>query len=254
MLSWDCTQQKDVPVQLLEEGESRGADEQFCDRPWPYRAIATGEGLVAILPYAKLHHWLHQVPQLRDHLYQSTSIRQQLIFLKVATELRTQPSHVLKRLLPYLTETSIPAGSELAQATPTQAGRWWLRQGKIQGHTEPLPVIGDSWGFPDAVPADWSAATELQVYYLASDYWEMAQVIVPSLKPGSAVSGTPLTRSLAVRSRHSASDRPLPQPVLTQTAQRPVLSLSQTIPIRFAQPTPTKRRWRWFGQNYSFIQ
>lgn len=254
LLSWDCTQQKDIPVQLLEEGESCGADEQFCDRPWPYRAIATGEGLVAILPHTKLHHWLHQVPQLRDHLAQSTTIRQQLIFLKVATEFRTQPSRVLKRLLPYLTETSIPTGSELAQVTPAQAGRWWLRHGKIQGHTEPLPAIGDSWGFPDAVPVDWVAATELQVYHLARDYWEMAQVVVPALKPGSAASDTPPTRPPALRSRPSASDRPLPQPVVTETAQHPIPSPPRTTPIRFAKPTPTKRHWRWFGHNYPFIQ
>jgi subfamily B ATP-binding cassette protein HlyB/CyaB len=254
LLSWDCTQQKDVPVQLLEEGESCGADEQFCDRPWPYRAISTGDGLIAILSHAKLQHWLHQVPQLRDHLYQSTATRQQLIFLKVATEFRTQPSRVLKRLLPYLTETSIPASSELANVTSTQMGRWWLRQGKIQGQTEPLPVIGSSWGFPDAVPADWIAATELQVYHLASDYWEMAQVVVPVMNRDSAEPDAAPTRASAVQSGHPASDRPWPQRVVPQTAQSPVPLPPKAAPIRFAKPTSVKRRWRRFGQNYPFIQ
>lgn len=253
LLSWDCTQQKDTPVQLLEAGESCGADEQFCDRPWPYRAIATGEGLIAILPHAKLQHWLQQIPQLRDHLQQTTTIRQQLIFLKVATDLRTQPSRVLKRLIPYLTETPIPAGRELAQTASTEMGRWWLRQGKIQGQTEPLPVIGSSWGFPDAVPADWVAATDLQVYYLASDYWEMAQVVVPALNQQSAEVGTAPIRP-SIRSRQLVSDRPLPQRVISKTVQPPVPSPPKTAPIRFAKPSLPKRRLPWFGQNYPFIQ
>lgn len=252
LLSWDCTQQQDAPVQLLEEGESCGADELFYDRPWSYRAISTGDGLIAVLPQAKLQLWLQQVPQLFDYLCQTTAMRQQLIFLKVATELRTQPSRVLKRLLPYLTETSIPADCELAQVTPAQAGRWWLRQGKIQGQTEPLPVIGSSWGCPDAVPGDWVAATALQVYHLASDYWDMAQVVVPALNPKSAESSAVPLRPSAGRSRSSVSDRPLPQ----QRVSQPIQSLPsppKAAPIHFAKPTPIKRR-RWFGPNHPFIQ
>ncbi|WP_421654790.1 cysteine peptidase family C39 domain-containing protein [Leptothermofonsia sp. ETS-13] len=248
----DATHQQAVPVGLLEVGDMWGADEQFCDRPFPYRAIAAGSALIAVMASNQLPQWLQSHPQLHDYLHNVTLTRQQLIFLKVATELRSQSSHTLKRLLPYLNLVHLPAGTNLTQATPATAGRFWLYSGQIHSQSSSPPEVGNSWGYPDPVPPDWVAATDLQVYQLPGDHWEMIQVLVPALN-------TQLSQA-----SHVSPERRFANPqVISQPANHPVAFTkpqqvlpphSQSSPIRFARPKPQKWHQPWFWKGYPFIQ
>lgn len=277
LVSVDAVQQQEVPTALLDVGESWGGDGLFCDCPLPYRVVAASPALVATMPIAQLGPWLQEVSQLHDYLRDATLVRQQMIFFKVATELRSQSSHTLKRFLTYLTEIHIPAGSALIQATPSTGGRFWLRQGQIHsssGSSHPVPQIGESWGYPEAVPTEWEAATDLWVYQLGIEQWEMAQAIVPILRVEISQDGTdnathrskgrslnplsPYRRIARTDARlqpgryvsHTDSTYGAPsheQPMARQPLQ------SETPAIDFAKPTAKQYRRPWFGQNYPFI-
>lgn len=284
LVGLDQTQQTEVSVGVLEVGDSWGADEQFCESPLPYRAIAASSGLIATLSIAKLEPWLKQLPSLRNSLDRITQARQKLIFFKLATALRTQSSHILKRLLPYLTEIQIPAGANLAQATPTATGRFWLRQGQIQAQEQnpadrsdpalPPATIGDTWGYPDPVPADWVAVSDLWVYQLAIDHWEVAQGLVPALvvessqtsetSHSNSVKGIqrpvvcrrsftpPLPGFLPFGARHLMATSSYPPAASKNRQQARSAFLSETTSVEFAKPSPVKQH-RWFGQRYPFI-
>jgi ATP-binding cassette subfamily B protein len=275
LTSFDVTQQREVPAAVLDVGETWGTDEQFYDDPLPYRAIAASSGLVAEASIEKLAPWLTQLPQLQDYLRDNALARQQLLFLKVSTELRWQSSHIIKRLLPYLTELQIPAGSLLAQVAPTSAGRFWLRKGQIHSQenqenpSTPPPTIGGYWGYPHPVPVDWSAATELRVYQLGVNHWEAAQLIVPvlSVEPTSeeqpeqdkqqpnkhqanrsspapsARTAMPSVRQNQIKPSHQAAARPTP------SSKTPPTLPAQPNPatIEFAKPRERNRR-RGFGR------
>ncbi len=262
LLSHDLLLQQDVSTALLEAGESWGADEQFCACPRPYRAIAASSGLVAVMPGAKLQRWLQQVPQLDEYLHHATTARQQLIFFRTATELRSQTSHTLKRLLPYLREVDIAAGTVLTEATPTASGRYWLRTGQIRSQGTSPPAIGDAWGYPAVIPVDWVAATDLQVYQLSNDYWEMAQGIIPTLGNLSANPSSPRENrpsSASVISAQLSSSRSALRPAANQPIPSPsspkALSIQAEAPaIAFAKPRSKQWRRRWFWQGYPFLQ
>ncbi|MCU0549322.1 MAG: peptidase domain-containing ABC transporter [Leptolyngbya sp. Prado105] len=165
-----------VPASVLEVGESWGADEQLTES-LSYQAIAASAGFVAECESIP--------PELRTVLEKLTQSRQQLLFLKSETDLRSHSSHALKKLLPYLCEIRIPAGSNLAQSTTNQTGHFWLRQGQIQGN--PSPKIGQEWQQP--VPADWIATTEVLLYHIRPEHWnaafnpELSSEIKPIVQP-----------------------------------------------------------------------
>ncbi|MFM7447705.1 MAG: ABC transporter transmembrane domain-containing protein [Leptolyngbyaceae cyanobacterium] len=270
LISLDLLRQQEIPVALLEAGEGWGADEWFCQQPLSYRAVGSSPGLVATLPIAQLEYWLEQVPQLQTHWQTEALARQQLIFFKAKTALRSQASHALKPLLPYLAETMIPAGATLAQATPTPSGHHWLKYGQIesQDSSHTLPKIGDSWGYPDQVPADWVAATDLWVYTLGCEHWETLQSLLSEAKDqpfhgqGSAADSgavpTPglkrrLTRRVAKpsliqytpeQSTHSTSHNP---------SQPDLPLIQETRLIDFAKPGHSRYQRPWFRPNYPFV-
>lgn len=259
LLSQDATQPQAQSTALLEAGEIWGADEQFWVSPLPYQAIAASAGLVAVMSGAKLHRWLQQAPELQAHLRNATTTRQQLIFFKALTELRSCSSHQLKRLLPYLQEIHLPPGTVLADATPSNSGRYWLRHGQIRNQNGSPPAIGDAWGYPAAIPADWVTATDLQAYQLSHEHWEMAQASIPTLgnqsanPPPSIQSGSlpqvSATQPSAVRPALRSPAVPVPS-----AAARPLPTSAESAPITFAKPRSRQWRRRWFWQGYPFLQ
>mgnify|MGYP002776989181 CR=1 FL=1 len=213
-----------APVAVLEAGEIWGADQQFCNHSLSYQAIAASPGLVAELPIDQLAFWFQQIPQLRDVVESAVEARQKLLFFKVLTELRSHSSHTLKQLLPYLEEVRIPAGSTLAEVT--QPGRFWLRQGQIQATTI---SAGDSWGYPQPVPTDWIAATELWVYQLSIEHCKT----VPSLNSESETKRQP--RRIVHSSVPSIA-----------TKEQPTVPRSNKSAIDFAKPRKQRRRFGRF--------
>jgi HlyB family type I secretion system ABC transporter len=184
LLAFDATKQREVSVLLIGEGESIGADSLGGKALLPYKAIAASTGVVARIAASQLRFWLDRLPPLDAHLQQQIRHRQCLIFLKTLTELRTLPGATLQELCPYLKRVKIAVGRSLVKFTPSNLGRYWLYSGTIQNQESPettLPQIGESWGYPLAVPSGWIAQTELLGYMLPKEHLETVQAIAPSL-------------------------------------------------------------------------
>ncbi|BAT55647.1 cyclic nucleotide-binding protein [Nostoc sp. NIES-3756] len=251
LISWNATLQKEVAASLLEFGETYGADELFTDEPIAYRAIAASAGKVAYIPTAKLKQWCDELPQLLDYLSRMTAIRQTLLFLKTAVDVqkvtdkqsRTKlSSHTLKEFVLELVEVKVSAGSVLSESTPGDAGRFWLRSGEIyslENSSVLFPTVGNSWGYPEQVPADWIAKTDLVIYKLAIAHWEKAQAIVPQLL---GVASEPMITDKAQRRKRPVATTP-------ENLQKPSAKIQS---ITF--PLPSQKRRPLFGQRYPFIQ
>lgn len=289
LVGFDLATQREVPSALLEAGETYGTDELFCnDRPLGYRAIAASTGVIAFIPTVQLQEWFDQLPQLPDYLSRNTATRQMLLFFKTAVDLykraeahkakeapqeksnntskralsrQTQlSSHTLKEFLPYVVEIKVPAGAVLSQATPANSGIFWLRSGEIRTQDDPSqsPLsIGESWGYPEEIPIDGIAETDLLIYKLPKENWEAAQAIVSVL---GGTSFQEMTGGKAIdapkRPRRSvASTVVLTPPPSKQQQEKPRSPAAQKpgIPsIAFARPNKVKRPL--FGKKYPFIQ
>ncbi|MEJ1933210.1 peptidase domain-containing ABC transporter, partial [Nostoc sp. NIES-2111] len=251
LISWNATLQKEVAASLLEFGETYGADELFTDEPLAYRAIAASAGKLAFIPNTKLKQWCDELPQLLDYLSRMTAIRQTQLFFKTAVDVqkvtdkqsRTKlSSHTLKEFVLDLVEVKVRAGSVLSESTPSEAGRFWLRSGEIhslENSSVPFPTIGNSWGYPEQVPADWIAKTDLVIYKLAIAHWEKAQAIVPQLL---GVASEPMITDKAQRRKRPVATTP-------ENLQKPSAKIQS---ITF--PLPSQKRRPLFGQRYPFIQ
>lgn len=168
--------QRQVPASTLEVGEAFGVDDLFCATPLPYRAIAASSCRVAKISYQRLRILLEKLPQLQEHLRQMAQQRESLIFFKRFTQLYSRPSSILKQvLLPRLIKQEVQAGQYLAEAMSANVGYFWLRTGQIYSPVNPAmtPVIGDSWGYPNPIPNDWIAQTNLMVYKLMLEPWQI---------------------------------------------------------------------------------
>ncbi|NJM90376.1 MAG: cyclic nucleotide-binding domain-containing protein, partial [Hydrococcus sp. RU_2_2] len=150
LLSFDPEKQRDVPTQLLCEGETFGGDALFTQTSLPYKAIAaTDSTCVARISTQQLQSHLERLSELKDNWCDEAKKRQALIFLKTISEWRSHSSHRLQNLVPYLNEKKIAAGESLARVTPSDAGHFWLINGRIDN---PTLVPGKAWGYPDATP------------------------------------------------------------------------------------------------------
>ncbi|MBD2771424.1 ATP-binding cassette domain-containing protein [Iningainema sp. BLCCT55] len=274
LVSFDTARSRDVSISLLEVGEIYGADELFCSSTLAYRAIAASTVVVAFLPNIKLQPWLDKLPQLQL-LRDIALVRQKLIFFKTCSDVRkhTEAEHTkenlqrrrafkldttqktllssqkLKDFLSYVVEIQVSSGDLLSQSTPFESGRFWLRSGSIRNQadpSQPCPGIGDSWGYPEPSNADWIAETDLVVYKLQVENWEVAQAILSM----AAANHSPLKPSTF--QHRGRSDRHRNREAHVQNKQTRAIALpSDHKSISFPQPNQRYRR-PWFGQ-YPFI-
>jgi HlyB family type I secretion system ABC transporter len=184
LLGFDPTTGREVSTQILLTEQIFGADHLFYSAPaFAYRAIAASAGFLATIPVAELKLWLGKLPNLENYLQKKAYERQAVIFFKICTELRSQSSFTLQQLLPYIIETTIAAGSELREVTSAAIGRFWLVGGKIQSRSQDRPpIVGESWGYPEIAVADWFAETDLLLYHLPIEHWELASAIAPKVR------------------------------------------------------------------------
>lgn len=253
---------REVTALSLEANQTFGADQFLIKTHLPYRAIAASPVQVARIPISALASLLEQLPQLRPLLVAQAQQRESLIFLRSIPSLRSLSSHQLSQLLPYLTLETIPAATPLAQLG--QTGRFWLRQGAIQSQP-PLscPKVGDSWGYPDVIPTDWFATTELQVYKLPVEHWETIVALFPALghpqsgvldantspSPNNQATITPSARSRGQVIYQTANQRNKSTASSEDTA---IKQLTQTSPVIF--PKPLQRQvLDWFAR-YPWIE
>ncbi|UIE38738.1 cysteine peptidase family C39 domain-containing protein [Leptodesmis sichuanensis] len=279
LLAFDAQRQRLVSVKSLEVGDIFGADQLFSSTPLPYQAIAASPTQIARLSHDKVQPWLQQLPDLRDFLEQQTRRREHLIFFKTSTLLRSLPSHQLQHLLPLLAEDRIAAGERLADSHLSQGSHCWLRYGHIASpeNTAQVPQIGDSWGYPDPVPSDWLAETELTLYKLPEEHWQAAVAIAPILSQKAVISGVSDATSHAtgVKNRGNTGSSPSPL-VISQFTPRSISAATKVIPAihpvaavaeaerspelipeqpEVVFPAPTRQRSRRrFWPSYPFIE
>ncbi|HEY9846499.1 MAG TPA: cysteine peptidase family C39 domain-containing protein, partial [Candidatus Caenarcaniphilales bacterium] len=273
LLCFDQARQREISALALEEDETFGVDWLFCDA-LPYRVMAASAGQVAWLPLVKLRPWLEELPALRHHLAEQAQQRQCLLFFKSMTDLRSLPSHRLRQFAAYLSEARIAAGTSLTQVAASDAGHFWLRQGQLhsQGNQSRLPGIGESWGYPDPTPPDWSAQTDLLVYRLPVEHWQAAQAILSPLtatspeqpKPVQAIPrgnghlGLPTTATLAAT--QSSSAQQLGNQQVQPRLRNPLLQPEQPLKapeaeaVAFPKPGGRRRLSRLFRPGYPVIQ
>ncbi|MFL9455841.1 ABC transporter transmembrane domain-containing protein [Tolypothrix campylonemoides VB511288_2] len=179
LLAYDKTLKRLVSTQLLLPQQTFGADCLFCNEPLPYQATAASAGYVAQVKVSDVVPWLEHFPNLQTNLERSTHERQVLIFFKTCTELRSQKSHNIQQLLPYIEQKKLDAGSLLEETTPGRNGRFWLFSGAIKTQSAEAypPVVGESWGYPNTEPLAWSADTDILLYYLPTKHWELVMTI-----------------------------------------------------------------------------
>lgn len=259
LLGWDGTEGREVSAIVLEAGDSFGTETFFTSIPTLSRAIAASDGEIAWIPFAQLQPWLEQLPQLQEHLATTAFTRAMQVFCKTSTELRCLSVRQLQQLIPYLVETRIPAGEALAQYS--QLGRFWLCSGQIS-ESEPVNAIaiGKSWGYPHPIPDDWTAQTDLVVYKLPIEHWEVAISI------GDIATDSPDSTSVAIAA-HNGHHRPglkhpvaarkqdkiLPTPRPQPSQEQPSNPTAQADAIAFPQPLKRRLNPVWW-QRYPFIQ
>jgi ATP-binding cassette subfamily B protein len=239
-------QQREVSALLLESNDFFGSDRlvspntpNIChDSFFSYRAVAASPVQIVRFPGKTLSLLLQKYPQLQSVLLHQAQYRERLIFFKTRTALRSLSSHQLRQFVVHVTEETIASGMPLATSTPDDAGHFWLRQGKIRttvdhgvdqvdrvnrtgdqtkelnhssnsNHLNP-PNIGDDWGHPTPTPPHWAADTDLRVYKIAVENWEVVQAFLPSSEPSVEPSvdnhNSNNTRLSNHRSNHSNSN------------------------------------------------
>ncbi|NJR59176.1 MAG: cyclic nucleotide-binding domain-containing protein [Cyanobacteria bacterium CRU_2_1] len=175
-----AVQRHETTALLLELGETFGADYFFCKTLLPYRVIAANPCQIARIPFSKFNSLFDQLPQLQKQIFQQVRQREYLIFFKSLTQLHSLPSRQIREyVLPKLVEYPIKAGEILASAIPEGSGYFWLRSGQIQNHRNfsHTPAIGEVLGYPEPIPSDWIAQTDLLLYKLPLDSWEEAKML-----------------------------------------------------------------------------
>ncbi|AFY49429.1 ABC-type bacteriocin/lantibiotic exporter with N-terminal double-glycine peptidase domain [Nostoc sp. PCC 7524] len=208
---------REVSTQLLLAGQTFGADHLFFHQPLAYQAIAASPGYVAQITVSDLEQWLQRLPQLKNYLRQLTNERQALIFFKSCSDLQSLTSGKLRELLPLFVAQQIPVGSSLLEATPPEKGRFWLASGQVQSISvgSSPPLRGDSWGYPDLTPPDGNAQSDLLVYHLSPENWDVAKAIAPHL---FTTNYKPTETKPTVKTINSKPEIRLPQ--LTHVSQR----------------------------------
>ena len=259
LLSFDATKKRSVSTQVLTEGQTLGGDSLFCKTRFSYQAIAASPVQVARISLEKLQFWLRQLPELRVKWQAVAQNRQSLIFFKTLTVLRSLASYRLEQLSKYIVEKRVVKGESLTQATPAEAGHFWLRRGKIVNQP---PKLVFSWGYPEKTPTNWVAQTDLLVYHLPKEHWPAATAIAPSLTTAFSNSSKSNLKSTSSNggSNHKVNLPVYQTPPKSRTIHRNVATPSITPqvsaepePHSIDFPKPVKRRIQLW-QSYPFIE
>ena len=248
LLVAEASQDEEVSAAALEVGELFGRDNLFIDSGLPYRAIAAGNCQVMKIDAVKLQPILEEFPQLQQRWQQQFQQRQRLIFLKTQTELRSidpqQQQSLWSHLLPYIEETRIAAGVSLAQQYHKSTSHFWLRSGKIEGQQP--PIAGSTWGDSAPIPEDWKAQTELIIYEISAEKWEIAKATIADDNSRPKILRKSRNLTLVPPSQNTKTLSTTERPNLTAVDN----SQSKAGIITFPKP---KRR-KWFGTSQPFIQ
>ncbi|MEG4975493.1 peptidase domain-containing ABC transporter [Microcoleus sp. K4-B3] len=248
LLALEASQQQEISAAVLELGAIFGTENLFIENGLPYRAIAAGSCQIARIAASKLQLILEEFPQLQQHLQQEFQQIQRLIFFKTQTDLRSLAPHqqqlLWPHLLPYIEEIRISAGVSLAEHCQKSTNHFWLRSGQIQG--EAPPIIGSSWGHSE-LRSDWKAATNLLIYQLSAEQWEIAKATISSESNSRPkIIRKPPILSLVTLPKDASSNSKTELSKLTEVEQqKPVGGI-----IRF--PKPKQRKW--LSSGYPFIQ
>jgi ATP-binding cassette, subfamily B, bacterial HlyB/CyaB len=199
-------QTKVVTALLLEAGDTFGAEAYLKVPILDYRAIAATEVEVAQISAQSLDAIGKRFPDWQVLLQQQAQYREQMIFFRSCPEGQQLTSKLLQSFGTQWQTQQIPAGSRLVDSANT--GRYWLRQGEVQlvqpqpsqsnqldqsnqpeNQTAPAPRLGDSWSYPDGVPKNWIAQTDLTVYQLSAEAWENLNLLRSTVAPGGSSNG-----------------------------------------------------------------
>jgi ATP-binding cassette, subfamily B, bacterial HlyB/CyaB len=258
LVGFDPSLQREVPASLLEVSDRFGTDELFDNQPLAYRVIAATTGIVAFISSANLKNWLDKSPSLEKDLEQVVRKQQRLIFFKTLTKLRSLSSHNLKQFVQYSVEVQIKSGELLHDFRPKNTGCFWLRVGEIKSRIDSEnqnspsqlpPQVGESWGYPHEIPSDWVAQTDLSVYELPRENWEIVKLIAPMLVDGETLPKRGIGKKISPLTLNLQSTN-FPESQTSVFGFIPPAAESKIIPF----PQPTKQRKRGLGKSYPFVQ
>ncbi|MEL6439036.1 MAG: peptidase domain-containing ABC transporter [Cyanobacteria bacterium J06621_8] len=259
LLAFDADKQREVPANLMGEGAAFGGESLWCSTFFPYRVVAASKVKIAKIPLSSLTPWLQKFPELGRKWQHMGQEHQKLIFLKTLTQLRTLPSHRLKKILPYLLPRKISAGQEVILEDGIV--RYWLVEGEIK---EQDVKIGDSWGYSGSIAQKWIAKSDLMLYCLPQKHWQAFSELTPELV--TAWSKNLDTQSSPKNSegvRHGSKVKALvnlkhPSSSITLTAPTEAADQPQKIDaeseISYPKPLKRQRPWRkypWIEQQSS---
>ncbi|MGA1623570.1 MAG: ABC transporter transmembrane domain-containing protein, partial [Synechocystis sp.] len=243
LLTVNAAAQPIVSVQLCQEASTFGGDERWQTPTFSYQAIAASPVQVVKFSPAALTAWFDYFPELEQRWHQAAQERQRLVFFKRLTRFSNVSSQRLQHFTQRVHTRTIPAGNALA----LEAGHFWLRRGQIScGDADSIQESGAEWGYPDPIPPDWTAQSDLDVYCISPEDWPTATAIAPALGGNGATTSAinPLgspgfpKRMPTTSPGRVATAPPLPQP-------------PPTLDIPF--PKPIKRR-RSLWPHYPFIE
>jgi HlyB family type I secretion system ABC transporter len=223
--------QKEVSILVLEVGDTFGADDLW-ETTMAYSAIAASAGHFAQISTKDLEPWLNKLSNLRDRWQQQAQQRDALLFFKTMTSLRSLTRSQLQSIVPHLASIRLPAGANLAEVKKT--GHFWLRRGEVCSDTDGAPTVGQSWGYPNPIPSDWIAQTDVILYHLPVEQSEAMGVTVLDFASSATV--------VQKTSIHYLDSPNRPAERLIET------STPDTLPF----PQPGKRRSR-LGKKYPFV-
>lgn len=227
------SQARPVSALLLEVGDTFGAEDGLGVEVLEYRAIAATEVEFVRVSNDQLTQFLERFPDWRQELVEQAGMCDRLLFLRYCPEGQHRhpaaastgelpASRLLQPIALDWSLQTVAAGTLLAEATPPQSGRFWLRQGVICGVAETVPGassppaavpgLGESWGYPHPVPPDWTAETNLLVYRLVPEHWENLSLLSVAATPPSPESLTPAVPILPAPLPASPPVTPPPSP------------------------------------------
>ena len=235
LLSFNLQKQREVPTDLLAEGNTLGG-EYLLDRAYlAYKAIAAAKIVrVARIPLDLLQRKL--APQLKEHWQNETQTRQALIFFKTQTELQKLSSQKVRQILTYLELRQVTGGTVLATADLAPG---WLYRGEIANESL---EIGSFIGYPDPIPDDWIAQSDLAIYHLPQQHWETVCQVVPDFANlySSDRSEVHTAQTMVITPRDSSAIASTHTQVVLPTPSEP-----DSGAIDFPEPKPTRAQfWR----------